>query len=1458
MVPSLFVELAALPLTPNGKIDRSALPEPHTPRADASSTPPATATQELLAGIWAQVLDIDRIGVRDSFFELGGHSLLATQVISRVREVFATEIPLAALFDHPTILSLAALIDTVARTTSGPITPADRTQPLPLSFAQQRLWFLDQLEPGSVEYNMSTRLHLPGELDQRALRAALDAIIARHEVLRTRLVADQDGIPHQIIDPPASLPLPVVDVSGCEDPRSAVGDAVTEDALTPFDLARGPLVRATLVRLADDEHVLALVFHHVVFDEWSDRAFQHELSVVYEAFRAGRPNPLPPLAIQYADVAAWQRQWLSGDALETQLAYWRRTLAGAQDLDLPTDRPREADRSTEGAVARFRVPARTAEVLRALSREHGTTMFMTLLAAFDVIMGRYAESDDVVVSTPVANRNRAETEQLIGFFVNTLVMRTDLSGDPSFVELLTRVRETALGAYAHQDLPFEQVVDAVADVRDRTRSSLGRVSFNYSPDVRSSGDVDASAGAGVETGTGLLPAQFDMVVALAEDDGALAGEIQYSTALFDAVTVERMAGHMVTLLGAAASDAERPVGELSVLTEAEVGQLVHEWNDTAVPLPSVGGVQELICARAVAAPDTVAVVFGDELVTYGALMARAARLAHYLRGAGVGTESVVGLCLPRGVDMVVALLAVWQAGGVYLPLDPEYPAERLEFMLTDSGASLLVGTEDLVDDLPVGRLRTVVLDDPAVRAAVAGEPGRAPEVTVAPDQLAYVIYTSGSTGRPKGVQVIHGGAVSLAVAQRDVLGPDAGARVLQFAPFGFDASVWEVLMALTGGGSLVIAGPQERAEPGRLAALLGRAGVEVATVPPSLLDVLRPGDLGGVGTLFTAGERLEGHVARRWAEGRRLVNAYGPTETTVCATAAVCAGEDEDAPPIGGPIANTRVYVLDASLRPVPVGASGELFIAGAQVARGYLGRPALTGERFLPDPFTEDGGRMYRSGDRACWRADGRLEFLGRVDDQVKVRGFRIEPGEIETALVGHPAIRTAVVTAHGDGPDRALAAYLVPTDHSEGVPEAAELRELLLRSLPDYMVPAAYMELSRLPLTTNGKVDKAALPVPEADRSRSGSYVAPSGEAEELLAEVWAEVLGLDQVGTQDNFFELGGNSLLVTQIVGRIRGAGHDISVGDLFDHPTIASAAPLIQLHTEDPEVRSAVTVRAGTVRPAVFAVHTFTGEVAAFAEVAGYLSEGQQLYGLQQRGLTGEDAPPSSVEEMATTYIGEMLRLQPDGPYLLTAQSGSSYVALEMARQLRAMGKEVGGVLLMAPARQPFARRLPNQPFDRVARRLLAGVEHALAAAPGTTLPRKDEKRLLKKYGAPDDEIGQGVREGDKHALRIMRALIINRHAYAYYGELMHRGMRTYDGRVVLLMPQDDPKKAYQWTLEQWRLPLSSEPEVVDVPGKHSDIFHEGGARAVGAFLSAEIDRWQSRAGTTRRGGGATA
>ncbi|MGI5423693.1 non-ribosomal peptide synthase/polyketide synthase [Streptomyces sp. CA-179760] len=1172
MVPSVFVELSELPLTANGKLNHAALPEPQAHQSDVEEfAAPVTTTEELLADVWAEILGVERVGVEGNFFDLGGHSLVATQAVSRIREVFGVRVPLSALFNEPTLRGFAAVVEGAARDTAPPVTRIDREQPVPASFAQQRLWFLDQFDPGSTEFISPLHLRLRGALDVAALRAALGGVAARHEVLRTRLVAGDGGGVHQVIDEPAPFDLRVVEVPAGADPVVAVRAVVASDAQVPFDLAQGPLLRATLVRVAAQEHVLALSMHHVVSDEWSGRVLRRELMALYDAFRTGGPDPLPPLAVQYADFAVWQRQWLTGDVLDAQLAYWRDRLGGLPTLELPTDRARPAVRSADGGVVNFAVPAQTAGRLRAIARAHGVTMSMMSLAVFSVLLGRYAGTDDVVVGTPIANRNRAETEGLIGFFVNTLVMRTDLSGDPTFAELLGRVRETALGAYAHQDLPFEQLVDDLVVERDRSRSPLFQVLFNYDTADTAAGTAQRNADLLWESGAELT-ADFsadrpmligvDLAVRVGDTGVGLAGEVQYSTALFDAATMERLAGHLVSVLEAVAVDAGQRVGDLSVLGVGEREELVAGGDGGCVVLPSVGGVHELIAERAVAAPDVVAVVAGGESVTYGGLMVRANRLAHLLRGMGVGAESVVGLCLPRGVDMVVAVLAVWQVGGAYLPLDPEYPAERLEFMLADSGAKVLVCVGATAEGL--GAETVIRLDDPVVVGALAELPSAAPEVMTVPDQLAYVIYTSGSTGRPKGVQVGHGGVVNLALALRSALGVGPGVRVLQFASQSFDAAVLDVVVTLAGGGVLVVASSEERRLPAELQGLVRAEGVVSASVSPSLLGVLDETDLPGVSSLFVGSERVGEAVVREWAPGRRFFVGYGPTEITVIACAGLADPDAEGAPTIGRPLANTQVYVLDAQLRPVPVGVAGELFIAGAGVARGYGGRPGLTGARFVADPFAADGSRMYRSGDVVRWLGDGRLDFVGRADEQVKVRGFRIEPGEIEAVLAGHPQVRTAVVAAFGEGTDRRLAAFVVPADGVVGMPGAGELREFVGGRLPEFMVPSVFVELAGLPLTANGKLDRSALPAPEVRQSSGEGFVAPAGTTQELVAGIWAGVLGLDRVGATDSFFELGGHSLLATQVISRIREVlGVDVPVAAMFDQPTVRGLAAVVE-------------------------------------------------------------------------------------------------------------------------------------------------------------------------------------------------------------------------------------------------------------------------------------------------------
>ncbi|MCW6008653.1 amino acid adenylation domain-containing protein, partial [Micromonospora sp. CPCC 205371] len=998
-----------------------------------------------------------------------------------------------------------------------PIRSAGRDQALPLSFAQQRLWFLNQLEPGSTEYNIPMRWRLGGELDVAALNAALGGVVARHEVLRTRLVPGSDGVAHQVIDPPRPFPLPMADVSGG---GVAVADwLAAQDAVAAFDLADGPLCRALLIRLAPDEHMLALSVHHVAFDEWSERIFRRDFGALYEAFRAGDPDPLPALAVQYADFAVWQREWLSGEVLDSHLEYWRHQLEGAPTLELPADRSRPVRRSSAGARRSFAVEPRTADGLRAVSREHGATMFMTTLAAFAVLLGRYCDTADVVVGAPVAGRNRAETEELIGFFVNTLVLRTDLSGDPTFSQLLGRVRRTALEAYAHQDLPFEQLVDALVTDRDRSRTPLFQVMFNYA--AAQPGDGGGEAGDAAGGPAGGLAAKFGLpVVVRGTAGGGLAGAIEYSAALFGDAMAARLADHLTVLLGAVAADPDRPLSTLPLLTARERERLLLDWNRTTTPSLATGGVHDLVAARAASHPDAVAVVFDGRALTYGALVARAGRLAGHLAaagvGAGAGAEPIVGLCLERGADMVTSMLAVWLAGGAYLPLDPEYPADRLAYMLADSGAKVLVTHRGLATDLSAGVETVIRLDDPDVGAAF-----EAPAVPVRPDGLAYVMYTSGSTGRPKGIGVCHRDIAAL-VAPGDYIAIKPDDVIAQASTTSFDAATFEIWGALANGATLAGIDRDALLSPRRLSAEIGRQQVTVLFLTTALFNQVaaeHPTGLRGLRHLLFGGEAVDPASVRRiLAQGPpgRLLHVYGPTETTTFATWYPVTSAAGGTVPIGRPVTGMRAYVLDATLAPVPIGVPGELYVAGDGVARGYHGLPVRTAESFVADPFHGDGSRMYRTGDRVRWNADGALEFLGRADDQVKVRGFRIEPGEIEAALTAHPSVHTALVTVYGDGDQARLAAYVVPADLAEGIPPASELRDHLRRSLPSFMVPAAFVEITGLPLNANGKVDRAALPTPETDRSGLGNeYTVPANHTEELLAGIWAEVLGVERVG-------------------------------------------------------------------------------------------------------------------------------------------------------------------------------------------------------------------------------------------------------------------------------------------------------------------------------------------------------
>ncbi|MEA2692634.1 MAG: hypothetical protein QOJ16_2021, partial [Acidobacteriota bacterium] len=1209
MVPAAFVLLPALPLTPNGKVDRRALARlaPEAGHARAVGTPPRTATEVLLAGIWSRVLGTERVSAEDDFFALGGHSLLGTQVTSRVREVFGVELPLRRLFQAPTLAALAREIEALVGASgralpAPPLRPLARTGPPPLSFAQERLWFLDQLAPGAATYNVPIALRLEGELSPAAFAWSLGEVVRRQEALRTTF-PQAGGRPVQAIAPPRPVEVPRVDLTALpaaarerEGPRLA-----GVEGNRPFDLTRGPLLRATLVRLGPAEHLALLTVHHIVADGWSMGVLVREMGTLYGAAIAGRPSPLPPLPVQYADFAVWQREWLSGEVLEAEIAYWRGAIAGVpRILDLPTDRPRPPVQSFRGRHLPVALQAPLAEAVGARARETGATPFMVLLAGFALLLHRYSGQEGLLVGSAVANRNLHEIEGLIGFFVNTLALPVWLGGGTGFGELVGRVRDTALAAYAHQDLPFEKLVEAVEPRRDLSRSPLFQVLFALQ---------NAPAGPLELPGLRLAPlaiepgtAKFDLTLSLEEipagvGGGAgiagIGGYLEYATDLFDGTTARRLLAHFETLLADALAHPGRRLAQLALLGAAERAQLLREWSGGPAPYPRQATIHGLFAAQAARRPDAVAVAAdGGHCLSYAELSRRAGRLARRLLALGVKPESRVALLLERAPERVTAALAVLQAGGGYLPLDPGYPRERLALLLADGGAAVVVTEEGLLPLLP-----ETVSPAPAVLCLGRGEAGDLPDAwsdalpgalpddlpEIPPEGLAYVMYTSGSTGTPKGVAVPHRGVVRLV---RGTGYADFGPEevFLQLAPYAFDASTFEIWGALLNGGRLVLPppGPVSLAELGDL---LARHGVTTLWLTAGLFHQMVEENLvglSGVRQLLAGGDVLSVPHALRVARelpGTRLIDGYGPTEGTTFTCCFPVAGPESlgVSVPLGRPIANTWVYALDGELSPVPIGVPGELYVGGDGLARGYLDRPGLTAERFVPAPNGR-GERLYRTGDRVRFRGDGRIEFLGRLDSQVKVRGFRIEPGEVEAVLRDHPGVLQAVVVARDGGPGgQRLVAYLVEAPGAAAA--TAELRRHLRERLPEHMVPGTFVVLPELPLTVHGKVDRRALPEPPAAEAGRLGFIPPVGPVEERLAGIWADLLRVGPVGREDNFFELGGHSLLATRVVSRVREAfGVELPLRRLFAALTLSALAREIAALGGEGEGRAAPPVR----------------------------------------------------------------------------------------------------------------------------------------------------------------------------------------------------------------------------------------------------------------------------------------
>lgn len=1170
MVPAAYVFLGRLPLTSNGKVDRKALPAPETDPGAQEFVVARNHTEEVLAGMWEDILGAEKISVERNLFELGAHSLLVTQVASRMRKAFGVEPPLRAFFEYPTVAGMARVVEELKSQSDGlaapPIVRIPREGNYPLSFTQESMWFLDQTEHDLTAYNVPGAVHIEGALNPVALEAGFNEILRRHEIFRTTYQTVEGG-PAQVIHPPGRFDLPHVDLSAlrAEDREREALRIGRENAQRPFDLLHGPVLRVFLIFMETGRRLMAMTTHHIAYDMWARELFIYELGMLYEQYVKGLPSSLEEPEIQWVDYASWLRNWMRGEVLDRQLTYWRNKLADAPPfLDLPVDFPRPPVQTFTGARLPLDLPPDAMQALKSLSRKSGVTLFIAMLTAFKTLLYRWTAEEHIVLGVPIANRNRIEVEKLIGFMANTLVFNTDLGGNPTFVELLERVRETSLGAYAHQDIPFELLVKDLQPERSLDRPAIFQVAFNYllkysAPSVNLS-DVTLRLELLYSGATA-----YEIAVNVWESADGLRGLLEYRTDLFQHSTITRLVGYFRRLLENIAAGPEQRIGEISLLERAERNQVLFEWNRTSRDLPRETTVSQLIERQAGRSPHKLALDSQSLQLTYHELDLRADQLARYLRKAGVGPETAVGVCLRRSPELIVVLLAILKAGGAYLPLDPAYPAERLAFMIQDSGARVLVSDRELAGKLPVPGLTSICIDEewPNISAQA---PGKLP-AAAGPENLAYIIYTSGSTGLPKGVEIHHHGLLNLITWHIETYGLTEASRVTQFANIGFDAAVWEIWPALAAGASLHIVEESARMNPAALPGWFQERRITTAFLPtPVAEEALNTHWPKGhdLRHLLTGGEKL--HSVSVPFGPFRLINHYGPTECTVVSTAYVL--EDgpgrQQAPPIGKPIANTWAYVLNEWMQPAPVGVAGELCVGGTGLARGYLNRPELTAEKFVPNPYSESGGeRLYRTGDQVRWRADGLLEFLGRLDHQIKLRGYRIELGEIESALRDQAGVRQAVVLLREQQGDKRLVAYVVKDSPNTGSIEE-ELKGRLRERLPGYSIPSAFVFLDHLPLTPNGKVDHKSLPAPSESGRAASSYVAPETGIQIAVAEIFGQVLGLAKAGLNDRFFDSGGHSMLAVQVISRIRKTFLvEAPVRMMLENPSVKEVADLVQ-------------------------------------------------------------------------------------------------------------------------------------------------------------------------------------------------------------------------------------------------------------------------------------------------------
>ncbi|MEH1943735.1 MAG: amino acid adenylation domain-containing protein [Nostoc sp.] len=1453
MVPSFFVFLDTLPLNPNGKIDRRALPAPDTSDIRLSTfVPPQNSTEEVLAGIWAKILRLEQVGIHDNFFELGGHSLLATQVMSLVRQVFRIEIPLQLLFENPTIATLAQAMPTATRNgnaqnQTSENDPQNQTIPqitnresVPLSFAQQRIWFLEQLEPNSPAYIVSNAQRLTGKLNVGVLQRSLDAIVVHHEALRTNFIRSPDGSPIQVIGTPRPVELKIIKVT-----KEQIEFLLNQEVQHPFNLESDLMLRATLLQVEEEEHILLLMMHHIASDGWSIGILWQQLTALYEAFLSSKPSPLAKLPIQYADFAVWQQQWLSGEVLSKQINYWKTQLAGANTvLELPTDRPRPPVQTYQGAAQSLMLPQTLSASLTELSHQEGITLFMTLLAAFGTILHRYTGQEDILIGSPIAGRNRSEIEGLIGFFINTVVLRTDFADNPSFRSVLNRVRQMALDAYAHQDMPFEKLVEELQPERDTSRNPLFQVWFN----MLNFRDIQLELpGVAIEPVSMLETAsKFDLTLYVTEQNQGIKLDLVYNTDLFSSERMMEMLHQFHHLLNQIVAAPESQISLYSLVTP-EARPLLPE-PQAVLPEPRYELATTMFTSWVNRTPEHSSLRQGFRTWNYGELGKSAQTLARVMLSYGVERGDVVAVFGTRSFGLIASMLGVLLSGGVLLTLDPKLPSDRQRLMLQEAKAKYILYIDgQRPEDENIWKSLTIICVNPDTGEAI-NSIKKSPEAVnlpeIAADDAAYIFFTSGTTGVPKGVLGCHKGMAHFLNWQRQTFEINQQDRVAQLTGLSFDVVLRDIFLPLTSGATLCLPEEEDNLEPTKILRYLEDEQISVLHTVPSLAQLWLANVPSGISLrnlrwLFLAGEPLKETLVLRWRdafpESGEIVNLYGPTETTLAKCYYQVPVEcTPGVQPVGLPLPQTQALVFTANQQPCGIGEPGEIVIRTPFRSLGYINAQEENRSRFVKNPFRNDEEDwLYYTGDRGCYRPDGSLEILGRRDHQVKIRGIRIELGEIETVLAQHPDVLQTVVIAREDvAGDLRLVAYITP--NPDWASTISDIRSFLLTKLPQYMLPSAFVLLDTMPLTPNGKVDRRALPAPDLSRQESeATFVAPRNEVERQLIQIWEQTLGVQPIGVKDNFFELGGHSILAVKLFWQIEKTfNKNLPLAILFQSGTVEALAKKIcqedlaankavvnTLDKSKTTWSSLVEIQPNGSKPPFFCIHGLGGEVLCFRELALLLGSEQPFYGLQPQGLNGKHPFHARVEDMATHYIQEIQTIQPNGPYFLGGYSFGGVVAFEMARQLQEQGEQVGILVMLDSCRPGYSWRAS------FLKRIFLHLNNIVRQGPAYLLQRIvrwsywRKSHLQNTYNRYLEE-ALDLPETDKH----LKIIDINTQAVSEYI------FSPYLGRAILLRTEDrnrDEAIGTQYDPQfGWGEIVAGGLDIHYVPGSHLELLNE--------------------------------